>query len=82
MQVHDIIICWTVAHQNLEWQSLENYTQILCAVNLAPGNVKLVPENGKSCYTHHYKILMHIYEVTLGITQIILGVDDLLARSA
>lgn len=81
MPFRDILLRWTAQHQNLEWQSLEDYAQMLCAVNLSQGDIELIPENGKSYYSLHYKILMHTYEVTLGITQIISTVDRLLDRS-
>ncbi|EDQ99366.1 uncharacterized protein LACBIDRAFT_335110 [Laccaria bicolor S238N-H82] len=82
MPFRDILICWTAPHQNLEWENLEDYTQLLCATTLSRRDIELIPENGKSYYTLHYKILMHTYEVTLGITQIISTIDRLLARSA
>ena len=82
MPFRDILVRWTAQHQNLEWQSLEDYAQMLCVVNLSQGNIELIPENGKSYYSLHYKILMHTSEVMLGILQIISSVDRLLDRSA
>ena len=75
----DMIIRWTEPHQNLDWQSLEDYTLLLCTIKLSQKDVELMPENGKSYFTLHYRILMHTYEVTLGISQIISTVDTLLA---
>ena len=57
------------------------YSNMLCVINLSRSDIELMPENGKSYYTLHYRILMHTYEVTLGITQIISTVDLLLDRS-
>ena len=51
MPFRDIIIRWTEPHQNLEWQSLEDYTLMLCAINLSQKDVELMPENGKSYFT-------------------------------
>ena len=81
MLFRDIVIRWTEPHQNLDWQSLEDYTHMLWARNLSRSDIELMPENGKSYYTLHYRILMHTYKVTLGITQIISTVDLLLDRS-
>ena len=45
MPFRDIVIQWMAQHQNLEWQSLEDYTQMLCAVNLTQEDVELKPNN-------------------------------------
>ena len=81
MPFRDIVIRWMAQHQNLEWQSLEDYTQMLCAVSLTQEDVELKPNNGSSYYSLRYTFLIHTYEVTLGITQIITTIDRLLARS-
>ena len=81
MPFRDIVIRWMAQHQNLEWQSLEDYTQMLCAVNLTQEDVELKPNNGSSYYSLRYTFLIHTYKVALGITQIISTVDQLLACS-
>ena len=78
----NIVIRWTEPHQNLDWESLEDHTLMLCAINLVQKDIELMPENRKSYFTLHSRILMHTYEVTLGITQIISMIDTLMARSA
>ena len=82
MPFRDILIRWTAQHQNLEWQSLEDYTHMLCAVSLNQNDVELKPDNGRSYYSLRTTFLMHTYEVTLGITQIISTIDQLMARSS
>ena len=81
MPFRDIIIQWTEPHQSLNWPSLEDYTQMLCAIKLSPKDVELMADNGGTYYSLRYTILIHTYEVTLGITQIISTMDQLLARS-
>ena len=82
MPFRDILIRWTAQHQNLEWQLLEDYTHMLCAVSLNQNDVELKPDNGRSYYSLWTTFLMHTYEVTLGITQIISTIDQLMARSS
>ena len=65
----DMIIRWMEPHQNLDRQSLEDYTLLLCAIKLSLKDVELMLENGKSCFTLHYRILMHTYKVMLGISK-------------
>ena len=81
MPFRDMIIRWTAPHQNLEWESLEDYTQMLCAIDLTQDDVQLNPENGSSYYSLRYMFLIHTYEVTLGISQIISTMDHLMAQS-
>ena len=69
-----------VQHQNPEWQSLEDYTQMLCTVSLTQEDVELKPNNGSLYYSLCYTFLIHTYEVMLGITQIITMIDQLLAQ--
>ncbi|EDR09345.1 uncharacterized protein LACBIDRAFT_326067 [Laccaria bicolor S238N-H82] len=77
----DLVIRWTEPHQNLVWESLEDYAQMLCTIELAQNDVQLNPLDGSSYYSLRYTFLMHTYEVTLGILQIIQAIDHLMARS-